>query len=135
MKAHPYHLIVWIDHQIAHLYSVTRDSISDPFTVHAPDQGGGHIHHKAGTPGPGHVAVSPEFLKEVAQALGTAQEILIVGPANAKTALKKYIDLQMPLLKSRVTGVEPMEHASKAEVYAFAVPFFRLRDLMAPVKD
>jgi len=73
MIAAPYHLIAWIDHRVAHLYGVTRDGISDPFTVHAADQGGGHIHHKAGTPGSGHVAVAPAFLKEVAEALGKAR--------------------------------------------------------------
>lgn len=130
-----FHAVVWIDHQVAHLYDVTRESIDETVTIRAPDQGRGHIHHKAGSIGSGHVVVAPAFLKEVAQALGAAQEILIVGPADTKTALKKYIDLQMPLLKSRIMGVEPMEHASKAEVHAFAAPFFRLRDLMAPVKD
>jgi len=135
MTENPYHLIVWIDRQVARLYSVTRDSIRETVTIHAPDEGRGHIHHKAGTPGPGHVAVARGFLKEVADALGRAQEILIVGPADTKTALKKYIDLQAPLLGDRIRGVEPMGRAGKGEIHDFAVLFFRQHDLMGPVRD
>jgi stalled ribosome rescue protein Dom34 len=135
MSADAYHMIVWIDHQVAHLYGVTRDSINEMLVLHAPDQGRGHVHHKAGTPGPGHVAVAPAFLKAVAGALGKAQEILIVGPADAKTALKKHIDLEMPLVAERIKGVEPMGHAGKEEIHAFAALFFRQHDLMGPVQD
>ncbi len=135
MMKDTYHLIVWIDHRVAHLYAVTRDNISELLSIHAPDQGRGHIHHKAGSPGPGHVMVAPAFLKEVAGALGKATEILIVGPSDAKTALREYIDLHLPLLARRIKGVEPMGHAAKGEIHAFAVLFFRQHDLMGPVKD
>jgi hypothetical protein len=130
MIADSYHLIVWIDHRVAHLYDVTRDGISELVTIQAPDQDRGHIHHKAGTPGPGHVGVSAAFLGDVANALGKAKEILIVGPSDAKTALKGYIDLHLPLLAGRIRGVEPMGHAGKEEIHAFAILFFRQHDLM-----
>ena len=133
MIADSYHLIVWIDHRVAHLYGVTRDGISELITIHAPDRDRGHIHHRAGTPGPGHAEVAPAFLKEVAGALGKAKEILIVGPSDAKTALKKYIDLHLPLLAERIRGVEPMGHAGKEEIHAFAVLFFRQHELMGSV--
>jgi hypothetical protein len=127
-----YHVIVWIDHRLAHIYNVTRDDISELATIRAPDEDRGHIHHKAGSVGPGHVAVAPAFLKAVTEALATAQEILIVGPADAKTALKKYIDLQVPLVGKRIRGVEPMERASSEEIHDFATLYFRQRDLMSP---
>ena len=135
MTKDTYHLIVWIDHRVAHLYAITRDGISELLSVYAPDQGRGHIHHKAGSPGPGHVAVAPAFLREVAGALGEANEILIVGPSDAKTALKKYIDLHLPLLARQIKGVEPMGHAGKGEIRAFAALFFHQYDLTSPVKD
>ena len=127
-----YHVIVWIDHRLAHIYNVTRDDISELATIRAPDEGRGHIHHNAGSVGPGHVAVPPAFLKAVAEALATAREILIVGPADARTTLKKYIDLQMPLVGKRIRGVEPMERANSEEIHAFATLYFRQRDLMSP---
>jgi stalled ribosome rescue protein Dom34 len=127
-----YHVIVWIDHRLAHIYNVTRDDISELATIRAPDEGRGHIHHKAGSAGPGHVAAAPAFLKAVAEALATAQEILIVGPADTKMALKKYIDLQMPLVGKRIKGVEPMKRASSEEIHDFATLYFRQSDLMSP---
>jgi len=130
-----YHVIVWIDRRFAHIYHVTRDSISELVTIRAPDEGRGNIHHKAGSIGPGHIAVAPAYLKAVAEALGTAQEILIVGPADAKIALKKYIDHQMPLLGERIRGVEPMERASSEDIHAFAALYFRQHDLMAQAKN
>lgn len=133
MTANPYHVIVWIDHRIAHLYDVTRNGLNEILTLHAPDQGGGHIHHKAGTPGPGHLGVAPAFLKAVAEALDKAQEILIVGPADAKAALKKHIDVQMPSLAERIQAVEPMDRVSKEHLHAFAVRFFLKHDLFGPV--
>ena len=135
MIADTFHLIVWIDHQVAHLYDVNRHAISELATIRAPDQGRGHIHHKAGTPGPGHVAVAPAFLREVAAALYKAKEILIVGPSDAKTALKRYIDLHLPILASQIRGVEPMGHAGKEEIHAFAVLFFHQHDLMGKIQD
>jgi stalled ribosome rescue protein Dom34 len=130
MTADSYHQIVWIDHRVAHLYSVTRDSINHLSTIHAPDQDRGHVHHKAGSVGSGHVAVAPSFLREVANALGAAKTILITGPSDAKTALKKYIDLQLPQLADRIAGVEPMGQAGTEELHAFATLFFRQHDLM-----
>ncbi len=135
MSANPYHVIVWIDHQTAHLYGVHRDSIGEIATIHVPDQDRGHIHHKAGTPGSGHAAVAPGLLREVAGALSNAQEILIVGPADAKTALKKYIVLQLPLLAKRIIGMEPMGRAHMDDIHALAVRFFHRHDLPDAVQD
>ena len=134
MTVDAYYEVVWLDHRVAHLYSVTRDTITELLTIHAPDQGHGHVHHKAGTAGSGHVAVTPTFLKEVAGALGLGREILIVGPADARNALKSYIDRHTPPLAERIKGVEPMGQVSKEEIHAFALRFFRQRDLIDPMQ-
>jgi len=125
-----YHLIVWIDHRVAHFYGVTRDSTSHLLTIHAPDLDRGNIHHRAGSVGSGHVAVAPAFLREVANAMGPARKILIAGPSDARTALKKYVDFQLPLLADRIVGVEPMGRAGREEIHAFATLFFHQHDLM-----
>jgi hypothetical protein len=127
-----YRVVVWIDHHVAHFYSITRDGVSEPVIIRAPDEGRGHIHHKAGSIASGHVAMSPIFLKEISGGLRKAREILIVGPADAKIALKKYIDLNVPTLTDRIRGVETMGRADKAEIHDFAVLFFRQHDLMSP---
>lgn len=128
----PFHQLVWIDHDTARLYGVAREALVEMAVIRAPNQGLGHIHHKAGTPGPGHVAPSPNFLAQVATALKDAQELLIVGPANTKDALKDYIALNAPLLDRRVVGVEPMDKCGHGDLQAFASLFFRQTDRMRP---
>jgi hypothetical protein len=126
----PFHQMVWIDYRLARLYGVTRDGLSELAVIHAPDEGRGNIHHKAGAVGPGHVAVSPGFLIEVAAALQEAQEVLIVGPADAKHALKKYIATNLPQLDKLVVGVEPMDKCDQGNLQSFASLFFRQVDRM-----
>jgi len=127
--------MVWIDHETARLYGVTRQDITELAVIRAPSQGRGHIHHNAGTPGPGHVDPSPNFLAQVTAALKYAQEILIVGPANTKHALKDYIARNAPLLDGRVVGVEPMDKCSHRDLQDFASLFFRQADLMRPLSS
>ena len=126
----PFHQMVWIDHRSATLYEVTHHDLRELAVLHAPDQGGSHIHHKAGTMGPGHESVPPAFLQRVTTALAGARRILIVGPAEAKFALKHYIALNAPSLDQHVIGVEPMDKCGHGELQAFATMFFRQADRM-----
>jgi len=130
MTQTPFHLIVWIDHQIAHFYAYTKDKVREIDSIKAPDTGRGHIHHKAGTPGAGHVPISQAFLKEIAQGLRDAQEILIVGPGDAKESLKSFLKEHWPHVSHHIIGIEPMPKASEAEIHAFAQPIFLRADKM-----
>ena len=125
-----FHVIVWIDHRVARLYAVKRDRVEEIGIVHAPDEGRGNIHHKAGTPGSGHNHAPPVFLRDVADALAHAHEILIVGPSDAKFALENHLKIHTPMQARRVLGVEPMERAGQIELHAFAGLFFRQADRM-----
>lgn len=128
----PYHQLVWIDHHTARLFGVTRDDLTELAVVHAADEGRGHVHHKAGTMGPGHIGLPHDFLREVTTALRDAQEILIVGPADAKHQLDKYLAVNAPTVARRVIGVEPMDKCSPGDLQAFASLFFRQTDRMRP---
>jgi stalled ribosome rescue protein Dom34 len=128
----PYHLLVWIDHQVANIFRVTRDTVSPLEVINAPDRGLGHIHHRAGTRGAGHLAVSAEFLHRVALAIGNAHQILIVGPSSARHELNDFIARNAPNLAKRVIAVEPMSRCGTREMLEFAVPFFRQADRMSP---
>ena len=127
-----FHQMVWIDHRSATTFEVTHHDLTELVTIHAPDQGRGQIHHKAGTMGPGHTGVSPEFLQRVTAALAGARRILIVGPADAKFALKHYISVHAPSLDEHIIGVEPMDKCGLGELQAFATLFFRQADRMLP---
>jgi len=125
-----FHQMVWIDHRSATLYEVTHHDLKELAVIHAPDQGGGHIHHKAGTMGSGHASLPSEFLRKVTAALSGARRILIVGPADAKFALKHYIAVNLPSLDKYIIGVEPMDKSGHGELQAFATLFFRQADRM-----
>jgi hypothetical protein len=62
----PFHQMIWIDHQVARVFGVMRDGLTELAVIHAPNEGRGHIHHKAGTMGPGHVDLPQSFLREAA---------------------------------------------------------------------
>jgi hypothetical protein len=36
-----YHMTVWLDHRVANIYGVTRESVTELFSIDAPDQGRG----------------------------------------------------------------------------------------------
>jgi hypothetical protein len=127
-----FHRAVWLDHQSAALYDVTHAQATETAVIQAPDRGTGHIHHKAGTPGPGHEPVSTTFLHQVGEALRGSQQVLILGPADAKNALKTYLEAHFPAVAAKVVGVEAMPRAGAAGVHALAEPIFRRNDRMAP---
>jgi hypothetical protein len=131
-SSRPFHQLVWLDHQVARLYEVARDHLTELATIHAADEGRGHIHHKAGTVGPGHVGLERDYLENITTALQGAQEILIVGPADTKHQLKKHLALNVPLLAKRVVGVEPMDKCDLGDLQAYASLFFRQADRMRP---
>jgi len=125
-----YHMIVWLDHQTASIYDVTREGIHEVAQVRAHDSGRGHVHHHAGTPGAGHNAVSPAFLRETALLLKDAKRILIVGPGETKKALQRFIETEMPLLANCIAGVEPMGRAGENALRDFARLFVFRDDAM-----
>jgi hypothetical protein len=80
--SNPYHAIVWMDHREAKIFVL--DGGAHPVRVGNPSHDE-RIHHHAGTTGPGHGHENAEYLRNVAAALATAHEIVVTGPAQAKT--------------------------------------------------
>lgn len=125
-----FHLAVWIDHRIAQIYRVERERSAEIAIVHANSHSNGHAHHKLGTPESGHDPISDDFLHRVSDQLTGAREILIMGPAQAKTALKSYLDSRAPLVAAKINGMKAMPRASTADILEAARPIFRRIDRM-----
>jgi hypothetical protein len=130
MAAAAFHQLVWIDHRSAHIHGLQHGEIVELAAIHAPDQNRGHIHHKAGNMGAGHTSPSPEFLKDVTVALEEAGAILIVGPADAKHALKDFMAAHAPRQDRRVIGVVPLDKGDPAKLTELAKTMFRRADQM-----
>jgi stalled ribosome rescue protein Dom34 len=119
-----FHAIVWIDHAQAKIFHVGRSG-DDEIVMH-PHLPMKHLHHKAGSIGSGHAAPDKEFLTEVMNAVSDASEILIIGPAGAKTELAKFLREQHPKIGDRIVAVETADHPSDREIVAHAKKYFKI---------
>ncbi len=123
-----YHAVVWLDHSEAHVMHITLDdvekSVIHPSTPHQ------HLHSKSGAPGNGKAAEDKQYFHAIAEALKGAQEILVVGPAQAKLQLIKHINSHDPALSDKVVGVESIDHPSDGQLVAYARKYFVAKDRM-----
>jgi stalled ribosome rescue protein Dom34 len=123
-----FHAVVWIDHSQARIFHIGLTG-EDEVTLH-PHLQTKHLHHKANSIGSGHAAPDKEFLAQVTSALSDAGEILIIGPAGAKTELAKYLREQHPDIGQRIIAVEAADHPTDGEIVAYAKRHFK----MAPAR-
>jgi stalled ribosome rescue protein Dom34 len=127
MTSH-FHAVVWIDHSQAKIFHIGLTG-TDEVTLH-PHLPTLHLHHKANSIGSGHAAPDENFFAEVTKTLSDAGEILIIGPASAKTELAKYLREQHPAVDKRVVAVESADHPTDREIVAYAKRHFK----MAPAR-
>ena len=129
MSSH-YHAIIWIDHHEARVFHFGRED-ADRLVLH-PHDPTSHIHHKANSMGSGHAVEDQAFFHRVATSVADAGAVLITGPANAKTELKKHIQHHDPALKKLIVGVETLDHPSDGALLDYARRYFKAADLMQP---
>jgi hypothetical protein len=113
--------VVWIDHLTAKIFSMGITGVS-PSVVHA-HLASSHLHHKANTIGSGHVPENPAFLEQVAKAVASCGEVLILGPGTEKTTLLHHLRSARPAM---VLHAEAIDHPSDAEIIALGRKHFRL---------
>jgi hypothetical protein len=123
-----YHALVWLDHKEAHVMHISpadvESAIVRPANPHV------HVHSTRGTLGDGRLADDHDYYHAVAQALKGAQEILVVGPAQAKLLLIKHLHSHDPSVAERVIGVETVDHPSDGQLVAYARKYFAAADRM-----
>jgi stalled ribosome rescue protein Dom34 len=123
MPAH-FHAIVWIDHSQAKVFHVGLSG-EDELTLH-PHLPTRRLHHKANAIGSGHTGLDREFFGQVMNAVSDAGEILIIGPASAKTELAKYLRDKHPKTADHVVAVEAADRLSDPEIVAYAKRYFKI---------
>ncbi len=123
-----YHAVVWIDHSEAHVMHVSPDDVEKSIVQPAkPHQ---HLHSISGIPGSGRAPEDQAYYHRVVEALAGAQEILIVGPAQAKLQLIKHIHSHDPAVANKVIGVETVDHPTDGQLVSYARKYFRAKDQM-----
>jgi stalled ribosome rescue protein Dom34 len=130
MSTHHYHAVIWIDHHEARIFRLGPNDV-EQFTLH-PDHPTRHIHHKANSIGSGHASADHDYLHAVAESIADAGEVLITGPANAKTELLKHIHQHDPNLMNSIVGVETVDHPSDGQLLGYARKYFKAADRMLP---
>jgi stalled ribosome rescue protein Dom34 len=123
-----YHAVVWLDHAEAHVMHISPDDV-EKSVVH-PAQPHIHLHSRRGTLGTGRQAEDGAYYQAIVEALKGAQEILVVGPAQAKLQLIKHIHAHDQAMTDKVVGVETVDHPSDAQVVAYARKYFVAKDRM-----
>jgi stalled ribosome rescue protein Dom34 len=124
-----FHAVVWLDHAEAHVLHFTREDVQNKLVHGKPHR---HLHHKRGAQASGHAAEDPAFFAKIAEALAGAQEILVVGPANAKTEFVKYLDGHAHDLRAKVVAVETVDHPSDGQLLDYARKHFHAIDQLRP---
>jgi hypothetical protein len=130
MDSHHFHAVVWIDHREARVFHFSSTDV-EGLVLH-PDHPTHHIHHKANSIGSGRAPDDREFFRAVAQSIADAGAVLLTGPADAKTKLRKYIDRHDPRLMKIIVGVETVDHPSDEQLVAHARRYFKAEDRMLP---
>jgi stalled ribosome rescue protein Dom34 len=112
---------VWIDSHEAKIFHVDGAQV-DAETLHAPKS---HVRrHPSVTAERNHPADAMHFYRDVAHALHSAEEILVVGPAHAKLELVKYVHEHDKALVSKIVGVETVDHPTAAQLLAYTRDYF-----------
>jgi stalled ribosome rescue protein Dom34 len=130
MAKHHYHAVIWIDHREARVFHFNAEDV-ERLVLH-PDHPTRHIHHKANSIGSGHASADHDYLHAVAESVADAGEVLITGPANAKTELVEHIRVHDPQLTKLIVGVETVDHPSDPQLVAHAKKYFMAADRMRP---
>ncbi len=122
------HVVVWLDHVEAHVVHFNpEESENELIKAHSTHP---HLHVRAGQTGAGRAPENARYFGDVAEAVKTALEILIVGPGQEKLELMKYFVKRHPLIAKKVVSVETVDHPSDGQILAYARKYFIKADRM-----
>jgi len=116
MSLHQY--IVWIDETEARILQVVA-RLNHALAIHAPVVPGELAHAADDAPNN-----SDRYFHQIARALDTADEILIVGPSATKDEFTKFMHKNEHTIDPRILGVESINDPTDGELAAFAKLYF-----------
>lgn len=123
-----FHAVVWLDHSEAHVMHISPGDV-EKSVIH-PSKPHQHLHSKSGSVGSGRPAEDKAYYHAIVEALHGAQEVLVVGPAQAKLQLIKHIHGHDVQMSNKIVGVETIDHPSDGQLVAYARKYFVAKDQM-----
>lgn len=110
------HTALWLDHEHAHLYHYTEGHNSKTsISAQTSKQ------QEA-------AAAQQHFFKALAKALESTDELLVLGPGQAKHEWIKFIHHQAKTLVPKVVGIETVDHPTDNQILALAKKHFKAVD-------
>jgi stalled ribosome rescue protein Dom34 len=112
--------VVWLDHtkaQVIHFDKMASEaeSLKTHSTHPHPHQRHGDSHSDDD---------NTRFFNDIADALKDSTQILIVGPAEEKTAFMTHLTTHVPAVADKIKAVETVDHPSNGELLAYARKHF-----------
>ena len=114
----PFLAAVWIDHEHAKIFHVDEHRF-DESLIHAPNK---HVRRDP--------ADAEHFFHQVAAALASAGEILVIGPGSAKLQLINHVHRHDHGLVDKIVGVETVDHPTDKQLVGYIRKYFHDEDRM-----
>ncbi len=94
-----------------------------------------NLHSKSGPRGSSHrgsnrALEDQGYYHSIVEALQGAQEVLVLGPADAKLQLIKHVQRHDSGMSDQIVGVETVDHPTDPQIVAFAKKYFLSKDRM-----
>ena len=120
----PYHAVVWMDHAEAHILHYTSEHVHNKLA----DQPHRRLHHKRGGSDAARAAEDRAYFVKIAGSLSNAKEILVAGPAAAKSAFIDHLNDHAHDVRARVVAIETVDHPSDGQLLEYARKHFSTID-------
>lgn len=128
-----FHAVCWMDHneaRVFHFDAHTRERV----TIH-PGSPAHHLHptkHLHNKRAAEATHGDKHFHEAIAEALADAQEILLMGPGQAKVEFRKHLDAHKRDIAKRIVATETVDHPSDGQIVDRARKHFKAIDRMTP---
>ena len=119
-----YHAIVWMNHNAAEVFRVSRDEDSKVVVnSHTSTQA---LHHRGQVDGSEHHPVDTDYFTRIASALNHVGGILLTGPGQARFELVRFLGETRPDLAAHMHEFDTVGHPGDAALVSIAREHFQL---------
>lgn len=113
--------VVWIDSSLAKIFELHPEKVEETHLKRREIK-----HHTAVEKAQNNHKNLEKFFHELAGALTTAHEILLIGPADAKVHFRHHLETHHHAnIGSKIVGMETVDHPSDGQIVALAKKFFK----------
>jgi stalled ribosome rescue protein Dom34 len=113
--------VVWLDSEKAKVFELHPAEVNEKTLVRTEIR-----HHTGAEKEQNNHKNGEKFFHQVASALSSANEILLVGPGEAKVHFQSHLkNHHHANIGSKIVGVETIDHPTDGQIVALAKTFFK----------